>query len=72
MGREAKRAERPRYKVGDRVILKNTWAVQLDKNGLKATIAKVRLSSRGVLYDIDAERPTVRMSAIQDDLEDDK
>lgn len=60
----------PKYKKDDEVILKNTWAMQLSQEeGLKAKITAVRIGKNGeVIYSIDALRPPVPMSVLEDDL----
>lgn len=68
MATKAKKVE-PKFKPNQEVTLKNAWAKKVNPEGLPATIKEVRSTKDGTpVYLVEAVRPPVPLSALEDDL----
>jgi hypothetical protein len=68
MPEESKKAE-PRYAIGEDVILRNTWALQVQEGGLPAKVTGIRPGPKGkIIYTVNANRPPVPVSVEESDL----
>jgi len=71
--RAEKKIVKPEYQKGQRVVLKNTWALSVDPEGLKAYVRDHRINKEGdIIYHIEAWRPPIPCSVKGEDLEPEK